>query len=126
MADEEMMYRTTVGPLPVLTDPSTWAPARARKEARLDGTETLSHATFRGIDPAGPANPLAKQTTAMPHARIPSLDDHISPITVVRRRREVGYGRLYLGFLRLHLDVTALHRRSRLGGPHDGPVDDGP
>jgi len=35
----------------------------------------------------------------MPHARIPSLEDLASSITVVRRRREVSYRRLYLGFL---------------------------
>jgi len=32
----------------------------------------------------------------MPLARNPSLDDRASPITVVRRRREVRYRRLYL------------------------------
>jgi len=46
MADEEMAYRTVVGPLPVLTDPSTWAPAWAREEARPDVAATLAHATF--------------------------------------------------------------------------------
>jgi len=46
MAEEQMMYRTAVGPLPVLTDPSTWALARAREEARPDVTETLAHETF--------------------------------------------------------------------------------
>jgi len=79
-----MMYRTAVGPQPVLTDPSTWAPAWALEEARADVTEKLAHATFRGIDPARPANPFAKQITAMPHARVPSLDDRASSITVVR------------------------------------------
>ena len=49
--------------------------------------------------PARPAKPFAKQITAMPHARIPSLDDGASSITVVRRRREVGYSRLYLDFM---------------------------
>ena len=61
--------------------------------------ETLSHATFRGIDPALPANPFANQITAMPHARLPSLDDRVSFITVVRRRREVGFCCSYLGFM---------------------------
>ena len=99
MADEEMAYRTVVGPLPVLTDPSTWAPAWAREEARPDVAETLAHATFRGIDSVRPANPFVKQITAMPHALVPSLDDRASSITVVRRRREVGYRRSYLGFM---------------------------
>jgi len=97
--DEEMMYRTTVGPLPILTSPSTWAPAWEREEARSDVTETLAFAKVRGIDPARPANPFAKQITAMPHALIPSLDDRASSITVMRRRREGGFRRLYLGFL---------------------------
>jgi len=82
-----------------LTDPSTWAPAWAREEARPDVEDTLAHATFRGIDPAPPANPFAKQIAAMPHALVPSLDDRASSITVVRRSREVEYRRLYLGFL---------------------------
>jgi len=92
-----MMYGTAVGPLLVLTDHSTSAPAWAREEARPDVTETLAHATFRGIDPARPANPFANQNTAMPHARVPSRDDGASSITVVRRRREVGYRRSNLG-----------------------------
>jgi len=99
MADEEMMYRTAVGPLPVSTDPCTWAPAWAREEARPDVAETPAHATFRGIDPARPANPFAKQMTAMPHALVPSLDDRASSITVVRRRRKVGYRWSFLGFM---------------------------
>ena len=61
--------------------------------------DTLAHATFRGIDPARPANPFAKLIVAMPHALVPSLDDRASSITVVRRIREVEYHRLYLGFL---------------------------
>jgi len=61
--------------------------------------DTLAHATFRGIVPARPANPFAKQIVAMPHALVPSLDDRASSITVVRRSREVEYRRLYLGFL---------------------------
>ena len=99
MAGEEMRYTTAVGPLPILTDPSTWAPAWAREEARPDVEDTLAHATFRGIDPARPANPFAKQIFAMPHALVPSLDDRASSITVVRRNREAEYRRLYLGFL---------------------------
>jgi len=99
MAGKEMGYTTAVGPLPILTDPSTWAPARAREEARPDVEETLAHATFRGIDPARLANHFAKQIAAMPHALVPSLDDRSSSITVVRRSREVKYCRLYLGFL---------------------------
>jgi len=70
-----------------------------REEVRPDVTEALAHATFRGSDPARPANPLAKRMTEMPHARIPSLDDRASSITVVRRHREVGDRRLYLGVL---------------------------
>ena len=99
MADEAMRYTTVVGPLPILTDPSTRASAWAREEARPDVEGTLAHATFRGIDPARPANPFAKQSVAMPDALVPSLDDRASSITVVRRSREVEYRRLYLGFL---------------------------
>jgi len=99
MADEEMRYTTVVGPLPILTDPSTWAPAWAPEEARRDVEDTPAHATFRGIDSARPANLFAKQIVAMPHALVPSLDDRASSITVVRRSREVEYRRLYLGFL---------------------------
>ena len=57
--------------------------------------DTLAHATFRGIDPARPANPFAKQIAAMPDALVLSLDDRASSITVVRRSREVEYSRLY-------------------------------
>jgi len=71
----------------------------AREEAHPDVEDTLAHATFRGIVPARPANPFAKQIVAMPHALVPSLDDRASSITVVRRSREVEYRRLYLGFL---------------------------
>ena len=78
MADEEMRYTTVVGPLPILTDPSTWASAWAREEARPDVEGTLAHATFRGIDPSRPANPFAKKIVAMPHALLPSLDDRPS------------------------------------------------
>jgi len=78
IADEEMRSTTAVGPLPVLTDPSTWALAWAREEARPDKDDTLSHATFRGIDPTRPANSRAKQIAAMPHALVPSLDDRAS------------------------------------------------
>jgi len=49
-----------------------------RDEARPDVKDTLVHATFQGIDPAHPANPFAKQITAMPHALVPSLDDRAS------------------------------------------------
>jgi len=93
------MYRTAVAPLPVLTDPSAWAPAWARKEACPDVTETFFRVTFRGIDPARPANTFAKEITTTPLARIPSLDDRALSITVVRRRREVGNRRLYLEIL---------------------------
>ena len=89
MADEEMRYTTVVGPLPILTDPLTWAPAWAREEACPDVEDTLAHATFRGIDPARPASPFATQIVAMPHALVPSLDDRASSITVVRRSCEV-------------------------------------
>jgi len=99
MADEEMRYTTVVGPLHILTEPSTWASAWAREEARPDVEGTLAHATFRGIDPARPANPFAKQIVAMPHAFVPSLHDRASSITVVRRSHEVEYRRFYLGFL---------------------------
>ena len=73
-----MTSSTAVGLLPVLNDPSTWAPAWARQEARLDLTDALADATFRGINPVRPANPLAKQTSAMPDALVPSLDDRAS------------------------------------------------
>jgi len=99
LADKKMMHRTAVGALSVFTYPSTWAPAWAREEALPDLTKTLSHATFWGMDPARPANPLAEQITAMPHARVPSLGDRDSSTTVVRRRREVGYRFSYLGFM---------------------------
>jgi len=90
MTDEEMMYRTAVGPLPGLTNPSTWAPAWAREEARTDLTETLAHAMVRGIDPARPTNPFAQEITAIPQAHIPSLNDRASSISAAWRRREVG------------------------------------
>jgi len=99
MADEERRYTTAVGLLPVLTDPSTWAPALALEEACPDVEDTLAHATLRGINPARPANPFAKQIAAMPHALVPSLDDQASSITVVRRSREMEYRPLYLGIL---------------------------
>jgi len=99
MADEEMRYFTAVGPLLVLSDPSTWALAWEREEARMGVADTLSHATFRGIDSVRPANPFAKHIAAMPHALVPSLDDRASSITVVWRSREVGYRRSYLGFM---------------------------
>jgi len=94
-----MTSSTAVGPLAMLTDPSTWAPAWAREEARLDVTDALADETFRGINPLRPSNPFAKQTSAMPHAPVRSLDDRASSITVVRRSREVGYRRSYLGFM---------------------------
>jgi len=94
-----MTSSTAVGPLRVLTDPSTWAPAWACEEARLDLTDALADATFRGINPVRPANPFAKQASAMPHALVQSLDDRASSITVVRRSREVGDRRSYLGFI---------------------------
>jgi len=90
MADEEMSYTTAVGPVNVLTDPSTWAPAWAFEEARPDVEDTLAHATFQGIDPARPANPSVKQIAGMPHALVPSLDDRASSITAVRRSCEVS------------------------------------
>jgi len=94
-----MTSSTAVGPLPVLTDPSTWAPAWAREEARLDVTDALADATFRGIDSVRPANPFAKHNAARSHALVPSLDDRASSITVVRRSREVGYRRSHVGFM---------------------------
>ena len=94
-----MTSSTAVGPLPVLANPSTWAPAWEREEARMGVAETLSHATLRGIDLVLPANPFAKQTAAKPHALVPSLDDRASLITVVRRSREVGYRRSHVGFM---------------------------
>jgi len=94
-----MASSTAVGPLPVLTDPSTWAPAWARDEARIDVTDALADATVRGITLVRPANPLAKQTFAMPHALGPSREDRALSNTVVRRSREVGYRRSYLGFM---------------------------
>jgi len=60
----------------------------------------LAHATFRGIDSRRPTNHFAKHITAMPHARVPSLDDRASYITMVWCRHEVGYRRLYLGFMK--------------------------
>ena len=99
MADEEMRYQTVVGPLPVLSNPATWAPAWAREEARMGVAGSLAHATFRGIDPTRPSNPFAKHIAAMPHALVPSLGDQASSITVVRRSREVGYRWSYVGFM---------------------------
>jgi len=99
MADEELRNSTAVGPLPVLSDPLTWAPAWEREEARMGVADTLAHATFRGIELMRPANPFAKQIAAMPHALVPSLNDRASSITVVRRSREVGYRRSYVGFM---------------------------
>jgi len=99
MADEEMRYQTVVGPMPVLSNPATWAPAWAREEARTGVAGSLAHATLRGFDPPRPSNPFAKHIAAMPHALVPSLDDRASPITVVRRSREVGYRRPYVGFM---------------------------
>jgi len=99
MADKEVRYTTAVGPLPILTDRSTWAPAWAREGARPDVEDTLAHVTFRRIDPARLVNHFAKHIGAMPHALVPSLDDRSSSITVVRRSREVKYRRLYLAFL---------------------------
>jgi len=94
-----MASSTAVGPLPVLSNPTTWAPAWEREEARMGEADTLAHATFQGIDSVRPANPFAKQTAAKPHACVPSLDDRASSITVVRRSREVGYRRSYVGFM---------------------------
>jgi len=94
-----MTSSTAVGPLPVLFDPSTWAPAWEREEARMGVADTLAHATFRGIDSVRPANPFAKKIAAMPHALVPSLDDLASSITVLRRSCEVGYCRSYVGFM---------------------------
>jgi len=90
---------TTLGPLFVLTDPSTRAPAWAREEAHLDVTDALADAMFRRINPVRPANPFVKQISAMPQALVPSLDARASSITVVRRSCEVGYHRLYRGFM---------------------------
>jgi len=109
-----MTSSTAVGPLPVLTDPSTWAPAWARVEARLDVTSALADATFRGINLVRPANPFAKQTSAIPHALVPSLDDRALSITVERRSRD------YI------VTSPPVHRGVQLGRPHGGPVDDRP
>jgi len=88
-----------VGPLTVLSDPSTRAPAWEREGARMGVADTLAHATFRGIDSMRPANLFAKHIAAMPHALVPSIDDRASSITVVRRSREVGYRHSYVGFM---------------------------
>jgi len=45
-----------------------------------------------------PANPFAKQSSAMPYALVPSLDNGASLITAVRRSREVGYRRSDVSF----------------------------
>ena len=94
-----MTSPTAAGPLPVLCDPSTWAPAWERKEARMGVADALAHVTFRGTDSVRPANPFAKQTAAKPHALVPSLDDRASSITVVRRSCEARYCRSYVGFM---------------------------
>jgi len=99
MSDEEMRYSTAVGPLPVLSNPTTWAPAWAREEARMGVAGTLAHATFRGIDSTRSSNPFAKHIAAMPHALVPSLDDRASSITGVRRSREVGHRRSSVSFM---------------------------
>jgi len=75
MADEKVRYSTAVGPLPVLSDPSTWAPAWDREGARMGVADPLAHATFRGIDSMRPVNPFARQIASMPHALLPSLDE---------------------------------------------------
>jgi len=94
-----MISSTAVGPLPVLSDPSTCAPAWEREEARMGVADTLAHATFRGIDSVRPANPFAKQTAVKPHALVLSLDDRASSISVGRRSCEAGYRRSYVGFM---------------------------
>jgi len=94
-----MASSTAVGPLPVLSDPPTWAPAWEREEARMGEADALARATFRGIDSVRPANPVAKHNAAMSHALVTSLDDRASSITVVRRSREVGYRRSHVGFM---------------------------
>jgi len=85
-ADDER-YVHAVGPLPLVTDPSTWGPAWAREESRPGIARCAAHEVFRGVDPQNPANPFSKQIQAMPHARLPSLDDQCRSITVVRRGR---------------------------------------
>jgi len=92
-------YVHAVGPLPLVTDPSTWGPAWAREEARPGIAGCAAHEVFRGVDPQNSANPFSKQIQAMPHARLPSLDDQCRSITVVRRGREVMYRRAYDDFL---------------------------
>jgi len=94
-----MTSSTSVGPLPVLSDLSTWAPSWEREEARMSVADTLAHATFRGIDSVRPANPFAMQTASKPYALVPSLDDRASSITVVRRTCEARYCRSYVGFM---------------------------
>jgi len=99
MADEEMRYFTAVGPLPVLSDPSMKAPGWAREETRPGVVDTLDNETFRGIDPVRPASPFAKHISAMPHAVILFLNHRASSIIVVRRSRDVGDRRSYLGLM---------------------------
>jgi len=94
-----MASSTAVGPLPVLSDLSTWAPAWEREKVRMGAADALARATFRGIDSVRPANPFAKHNAAMSHALVSSLDDRASSITVMRRSREVGYLRSHVGFM---------------------------
>jgi len=94
-----MASSTAVGPLPVLSDPSTWAAAWEHEEARIGISDTLARATVRGIDSVRPTNPFAKKTDAKPHALVLSLDDRASSITVVRRSCEAGYRHSYVGFM---------------------------
>jgi len=136
MADEKMRYSTAVGPLPVLSDPSTWAPAWEREEARMGVADTLTHATFRGIESMRPANPFAKHIADIPHTfpRRPSLVNHrgaawprggVPPF--LRRLHGRIPGEPAVGAdLRLHPHVPALHRRVAPGRPHDGSADDVP
>jgi len=70
-----MTSSTAVGPSPLLSKPSTLAPALKSKEARMGIAHALAHATFRGIDAVRTTNPFAKQIAAMPRALVPARDN---------------------------------------------------
>jgi len=76
-----------------------WAPMWEREEASMGVADTLAHAALWGIDSMRPANLINKQIAAMPHALVSSLDDRASSVTVVRRSREVGNRRSYVGLM---------------------------
>ncbi|GAB0498697.1 hypothetical protein MMPV_010044 [Pyropia vietnamensis] len=91
-------YAEAIGPLPVLRDTTTHAPAWERETSRMGVADSAAHALFRGVDPISPGTIFAKQMDRLPHALVPSLADLSSSITVVRRRREVGYFRRFSSF----------------------------